>query len=82
MRSVLFLQERVVNSKRRFGQTEHYFPCTVVVGNKRVPALFTPDQVRTAMNRARENPEDCPPVRGGAWSRLCALIFGESHDKR
>lgn len=75
MKSALYLSERVNNTSRRFGQDPHYFPCLVVLKDRSVHALFTAEQVRTAMLRARSNPEDCKDIVS-AWNRLINRLFG------
>lgn len=63
--SELDMSEAVENKERRFGSAAQYYPCFVInlSGNK-VPALFTKDQIRIAMRRAKSNPEDAPAAKG------------------
>lgn len=78
MKSAIFLSERINNTSRRFGQDTHYFPCIIVMNNRSVNALFTADQIRAAMLRARSNPEDCHDIVS-AWNRLLSRLFGKNH---
>ena len=49
----------VVNSNRKFGSAQLYFRGNVLTGRGDVlPALFTSDQMRDAIDRAAVNPED------------------------
>lgn len=69
MKSRIVLDERVVNKDRNFGSSLGYFPAWVFdFRGQRKPALFTRDQIKTAMIRAEENPEDVP-VRT-FWQRV------------
>jgi len=53
---------KIDNTKHRFGETNNY----IFVRINGVDALFTPDAVRVAQDRARQQPEDVP----GFWKRL------------
>lgn len=61
MDSKMFLKEKVNNEDRKFGSTKEYFPCRIEdeEGNI-INALFTEDQIATAVQRALRNPEDIP----------------------
>lgn len=61
MKGKVYLEESVDNQDRKFGSALEYFPCYVVDedGNN-IPALFTEDQIATAIQRAHRNPEDIP----------------------
>ena len=49
----------VVNANRKFGSAQLYFRGNVLTGRGDVlPALFTSDQLRDAIDRAATNPED------------------------
>ena len=74
MHSRIYLDDKVPNTERRFGQAPAYYPVTIVTGARRQPALFTPAQIGEAMARARANPED---VRGPSrWQRIRAWLAG------
>ena len=61
MKSKIILEEMVDNKERKFGSTDKYYPAHVIdedgIEN---PALFTQDQIATAIQRALRNPEDMP----------------------
>lgn len=71
MKSKIDLTEKVKNKDRRFGSAAEYFPVMVhtEIGDQK-EALFTADQIRVAVDRAKENPEDLPRKSWLAW------IFG------
>ena len=51
--SKVFLKEEVLNKNRAFGSSDVYYPAYVVlVDGKEVPALFTLEQLKVAMERA------------------------------
>lgn len=59
--SKIVMDEEVTNKDRKFGSCLSYFPAYVVmIDGKKVPALFTCDQLNDAMNRAARNTEDMP----------------------
>lgn len=66
------LDQPLTNEVRRFGSASMYYGATVSSGGKRIPALFTRDQVDEAIRRAELNPEDAPDVRPW-WRRLLGL---------
>lgn len=68
MHSRIYLDDKVPNTDRRFGQAPEYYPATIVVGHRRFPAMFTPAQISEAMDRAKGNPEDIP--QPGLWQRI------------
>jgi hypothetical protein len=73
MKSILHENEKVANKGRKFGAGTEYFPATVVLADgQRMPALFTQEQVQTAIDRARFNSEDMP--RLGWWEKVCRLL--------
>lgn len=75
MRSRLYVADQVLNDARRFGSARHYLPAVIVaVDGTRQPALFTKDQINTAIARAQVNPEDFPPP--GFWTRFWRRLFG------
>ena len=75
MRSRLYVADQVLNDARRFGSARQYLPAEIVtVDGTRRPALFTKDQINTAIARAQVNPEDIPPQ--GFWTRFWQRLFG------
>lgn len=74
MRSRLYVADQVLNDARRFGSARHYLPAEIIgVDGTRQPALFTKDQINTAIARAQVNPEDIPPP--GFWTRFWRRLF-------
>ncbi len=75
MRSRLYEVDQVLNDARRFGSARHYLPAEIItVDGTRQPALFTKDQINTAIARAQDNPEDIPPR--WFWTRFWQWLFG------
>lgn len=60
--SKIITAEIVDNERREFGSTLRYYPAYVVYSDCTVPALFTRAQLDVAIDRARSNPEDVPPM--------------------
>jgi len=57
--------ERVNNKDRRFGAAVEYFPAYVIDDTgKKIPALFTYNQLMVAVKRAEVNMEDLPKNKG------------------
>lgn len=66
--SEIKLEEKVGNKERRFGEDTEYFPVYVTTENgEPVPALFTGNQLKVAIKRAKKNMEDMPDKDGGGW---------------
>lgn len=64
IRSRMYLSEHVDNKNPHQAADKVYYPCWVqdpTLPGGRIPALFTYEQIRDAVDRARKNPEDCPP---------------------
>lgn len=75
--SVIWLCERDVNRTRKFGSAQDYIPATIVtLDDTPFPALFTDDQVRDALERARRNPEDAVTPPGYVAGILLAVMGG------
>lgn len=73
MKSKLYMSEKVENQDRKFGATTKYYPAWVVdVFGYRRRALFTRDQVTSAMARAATNPEDFPALT--RWERIISWL--------
>ncbi len=54
--------ERIPNTDRRFGAALEYVVAYLLQsGQDPQPLLFTVEQLRDAVDRAKTNPEDCPP---------------------
>jgi len=61
MKSKLYLEEIVENKDRKFGSTLKYYPARLISeSGTTVNALFTKNELDTAMKRAVTNPEDIP----------------------
>ena len=74
MESKIMMDEAVDNKDRRFGSTNTYFPCMVKNQDGTTSnALFTIDQIITAVARANMNPEDIPEDKR-SW--LEKIFFG------
>ena len=72
--STIKLEEKVDNKERKFGASQDYFPVYITSENDEpIPALFTGNQLKVAIDRAKINEEDVPQQdRGGFLS----FIFG------
>ena len=70
MKSTIYLDEKVPNKDRRFGQALEYYPVTIVTGTRRQVALLTGNAISEGLARYLENREDVPPP--GRWARLSA----------
>lgn len=54
--------ERIPNTARRFGAALEYIVVHLLQpGQGPQPVLLTVDQIRDGIDRAKTNPEDCPP---------------------
>ena len=71
MDSKIEMNEMVENKSRKFGSNLNYYPAYIYdeEGNKH-EALFTADQLETAMERAQSNPEDMPEEYTGLFGWL------------
>lgn len=68
MKSQIHARERVPNTARKFGSSQHYYPVVVHLPNVTRQALLTEEQLMDAIERARQNPEDVP--RPSAWEKF------------
>lgn len=72
MKSKLYLKEEVENKDHTFGEAAAYYPVKIVTLDGTVRrSLFTENQVKVAMERAKHNEEDFPR------KTLLEIIFGE-----
>jgi hypothetical protein len=54
--------ERIPNTARRFGAALEYIVVHLLQpGQEPQPVLLTVEQIRDGVDRAKTNPEDCPP---------------------
>ena len=67
IKSKIYTSDFVVNTERRWNENRVYFFTYVyfdrspgVTNPTPVPAMFTHHQIKTAIERARNNPEDIP----------------------
>ncbi len=61
MKSRIYLEELVENKDRRFGQTLEYYPTRIEDEDGEISnALFTKNELESAMLRAQTNIEDIP----------------------
>lgn len=66
--SEIKLSEKVGNEARRFGESTDYFPVYITSPDADpVPALFTGNQLKVAIKRAKKNMEDVPDKDGGGF---------------
>lgn len=74
MKSVLYRDEVRINTERKFGSSDTYFPCRIVDadGNEMI-GLFTGYEIDAAIERGVRNPED---VYASGWERLWGKLFG------
>lgn len=71
IKSKIDMTEEVENKERTFGSNLSYYPAYVVVSKgEEVPALFTPGQLKRAMERAARNPEDLEEDESTFWGWL------------
>jgi aconitase A len=71
IKSKINMKEELENKERKFGSTLNYYPAYVVMSEgEEVPALFTADQLKEAMDRAAKNPEDIEEEETSFWSWL------------
>ena len=78
MKSVIRMDEVIVNSERKFGSALSYHPVEVVRYDGEVDvALFTTAEIDSAVDRAEKNAEDVAKVlRGRSWfTRLMDRLF-------
>lgn len=72
MKSKIRLEEAVNNKDRKFGSALKYYPVIIIdEDDNEIPALFTDDQIASAVQRALRNPEDIPESKS-----LWDIIFG------
>lgn len=80
MKSTIDTRECVANKDRKFGADPHYYPARVRMAFTTKRALFTEEQLLTAVARAAANPEDWPPPAPvwrwpqRLWHRIRALF--------
>lgn len=66
--SNIVMKEGVVNTKRKFGEAQTYYPVYIEGdGGDPVPALFTANQIEVAIARAKTNMEDVPEQETGGF---------------
>lgn len=71
MDSRIEMTDEVENKSRKFGSNLTYFPCYIVTkSGEKIEALFTHDQMETAIERAQSNPEDMPEEYTGLFGWL------------
>jgi hypothetical protein len=78
VRSTLNKREEVENKNAHMNADKAYFPCYILEKDgKEYPALFTEEQVDTAIERGSKNLEDIPPRKYGnaLYFIVTALAF-------
>jgi len=69
--SKVYLQDKIENNNRKFGENTQYVPAFVVGRDGRHhPALFSLHDLEQAMDRASRNPEDCGFEEPSFFSKL------------
>jgi hypothetical protein len=65
IRGAIYAAETVENTWRKFGSARRYV-CAYLIqsGRPPKPLLLTQSDIADAAERARQNPEDCPPFAG------------------
>lgn len=59
MKSKIYIDERVVNKDRKFGEAKHYYPCRIVgIHGTELDAAFTRNVLEEAIERGNKNKED------------------------
>jgi len=78
MDSAVYKRERVSNERRKFGSAVYYYPAFIVLENdQQIPALFTENQLKVAIERARKNEEDLKrDDDSNIFSKLATFFFG------
>jgi hypothetical protein len=74
--SRMYMSEAVHNKARKFGSATIYFPCWVRSGARWNKALFTHTEIRAAVRRAHENPEDMPGRAPGTLREKVLRLLG------
>jgi hypothetical protein len=72
MKSTIYADKVVKNKQSKTASRSQYYPCLIVAGSLVHTALFTRNQLDTAIERAGKNPEDVPaeqPFWIKLWSR-------------
>lgn len=65
VKSRIYMDEQVDNKDRRFGSETTYYPVYVTrADGEEVEALFTINQIESAILRGKKNPEDMPEMAG------------------
>ncbi len=61
MKGRIYLTEKVENRDRKFGASLEYYPIYVIDYNGNIQgALFTKNEIESAIERAKRNTEDVP----------------------
>jgi len=74
MKSKIYADEVVKNKQGKTTSRSRYYPCLIIAGSLIHTALFTRNQLDTAIERAGKNPEDVP-VEQSFWTRLWSRWF-------
>ena len=74
MKSKIYADEVVKNKQGKTTSRSRYYPCLIIAGSLIHTALFTRNQLDTAIGRASKNPEDVP-VEQSFWTRLWSRWF-------
>jgi len=72
--SRLYEEEQIENLDRKFGSVNRYYPLIVIdKDDEEVPALFTKNEIKIAIERAETNPEDVTKEKGKSFWEI---LFG------
>ena len=67
----IYASEKIANTQRKFGEQLEYYPAFLELENgTQMQLLFTKNQLDTALDRARNNPEDSVEGKTSLWSKL------------
>jgi hypothetical protein len=74
--------ERIPNTARRFGAALEYIVVHLLQpGQDPQPVLLTVEQIRDGVDRAKTNPEDCPPFEPEQVRIECAVAIARKEER-
>lgn len=76
-RSVIYESDYVSNKDRKFGSSNNYYVFYYESKTGYMhPACLTPNELRRALERGRDNKEDVSPPYRSMWARLYEFFMG------
>lgn len=70
MKSKIYFSEKLENKKRKSAAARFYYPAEIVLKNGTTKkALFTSNELMSAIERANKNPENFPVSSDSFWRR-------------